>query len=163
MTYTYNNKNYNVSDAEIDKLVDALDISIAEACEMILSDKEVIVNETVEELTKIAQKNRVTNTIHGAKGEKKERKPREKKENPLKKQIIHAILDGISRYYDENAVISVTNDEKYIDLVIENRNFTVNLVEHRPTHKNKDTTPKPSEMDILKQNYIDAIEELKLK
>ena len=131
MTYTYNNKTYNISDTEVDKLVDTLDISIAEACEMILSDKDVIVNDTVEALTKNAQKNHVTNTIHGAKGEKKERKPREKKENPLKKEIIQIIQDAFYNCelaFDE---ISIKNDEKYIDLLINDREFTINLVEHR--------------------------------
>ena len=135
MTYTYNNKTYNISDAEIDKLMETLDISIAEACEMILSDKEIIVNETVEELTQNAQKNRVTSTIHGAKGEKKERKPREKKENPLKKEIIQYIYDCFKAEYNINCLISVTNPEKYIDLTIDGREFTVNLVEHRPKKK----------------------------
>lgn len=135
MTYTYNNKTYNISDAEIDKLMETLDISIAEACEMILSDKEIIVNETVEELTQNAQKNRVTSTIHGAKGEKKERKPREKKENPLKKEIIQYIYDCFKAKYNINCLISVTNPEKYIDLTIDGREFTVNLVEHRPKKK----------------------------
>ena len=135
MKYTVNNKSYNIPNEEIDKLMESLDISIAEACEMWLSDHDMIVNETVEELTKNAQKNRVTSTIHGAKGEKKERKPREKKENLLKKTIISGIydyfLDEIGHIFDKNTTISITNDEKYIDLVIENREFTINLVEHR--------------------------------
>lgn len=131
MTYTYNNKTYNISDAEVDKLVDTLDISIAEACEMILSDKDVIVNDTVEALTKNAQKNHVTNTIHGAKGEKKERKPREKKENPLKKEIIEAIYNGIIKEITSSEHVSITNNEKYIDFSIGDREFTINLVEHR--------------------------------
>ena len=86
MKYNYNGKNYNVPDEEIDKVMDKIDCSIAEACEMWLSDHDVIENEQVEELTKKATKNRITATIHNAKGEKKERKPREKKENPLKKE-----------------------------------------------------------------------------
>ena len=138
MTYTYNNKTYNISDAEVDKLVDTLDISIAEACEMILSDKDVIVNDIVEELTKNAQKNHVTNTIHGAKGEKKERKPREKKENPLKKEIIDCIFTSLQKKLIEHGdflSINVTNIEKYIDFTIGERSFTVNLVEHRGKKK----------------------------
>lgn len=124
-------KNYNIPDNEIDKLMDALDISMAEACEMYLSDHDLIENETVEELTKKAQKNRVTATIHDAKGEKKERKPREKKENPLKKEIINAIFSGIALNLKTDGEIIVTNDEKYIDFNIDGREFTVNLVEHR--------------------------------
>lgn len=135
MKYTFENKTYNIPNEEIDKLTDSLDISIAEACEMWLSDHDMIVNETVEELTKNATKNRVTGTIHGAKGEKKERKPREKKENPLKKQIIFGIFDyfhdEIGHTLPKNAQITIKNNEKYIDLTIEDREFTINLVEHR--------------------------------
>lgn len=128
-------KGHTISDAEIDKMMDKLDLSLEEACDMILADKEMIVDETIEELTKKAHKNRVTTTIHDAKGEKKERKPREKKENPLKKQIISAICDGIYAKLDtfgtNNVNYSIRNDEKYIDLTINGREFTVNLVEHR--------------------------------
>lgn len=132
MTY----KNFNIPDKEIDKMMDTLDISIAEACEMYLSDHDLIEDKTVEELTKKATKNRITATIHDAKGEKKERKPREKKENPLKKQIISAICVGFN---DENWLFDeviddfvIKNDEKYIDFTIDGREFTINLVEHRP-------------------------------
>lgn len=131
MKYTFNNKTYNIPNEEIDKLTESLDISIAEACEMWLSDHDMIVNETVEELTKNAQKNRVTGTIHNAKGEKKERKPREKKENPLKKEIIGLIYNLFKTEYSDIASISITNAEKYIDLTIGDREFTINLIEHR--------------------------------
>ena len=124
-------KGYNISDAEIDKLMDKLDISLEEACETILSDREVIENETVNELSKKATKNRITSTIHEAKGEKKERKAREKKENPLKKEIIQTIYTAILENLVEKQYISITNDEKYIDFIIGDREFTVNLVEHR--------------------------------
>lgn len=134
MKYTYNKKVYNIPDEEIDKLVDTWEISINEACEMWLSDNDKIKNETVEEMTKKATKNAITQTIHGAKGEKKERKPREKKENPLKKQIISAILEGIKGIEGK---IEVENDEKYINLLVEGRSFTINLVEHREKKEKK--------------------------
>lgn len=135
MKYNYNGKTYNVPDNEIDKIMDKLDCSIADACEMWLSDHDVIENEQIEELTKKATKNRITATIHNAKGEKKERKPREKKENPLKKEIIAGIhdyfLDEIGHIFPKDTKIVVKNDEKYIDLTIDGREFTINLVEHR--------------------------------
>lgn len=128
-------KGHTIPDTEIDKMMDKLDISLEEACEMILSDRDVIENKTVKELTAKATKNRVTSTIHSAKGEKKEKKAREKKENPLKKQIISGIhdyfLDEIGHIFDKNTTISVRNDEKYIDLEVNGRSFTINLVEHR--------------------------------
>ena len=128
-------KGHNVPDAEINKLMKKLDLTREEACETILCDMGIEEDETVEELSKKALKNRVTTTIHQAKGIKKERKTREKKENPLKKQIISAICDGIYAKLDtfgtNNVNYSIRNDEKYIDLTINGREFTVNLVEHR--------------------------------
>jgi len=128
-------KGHNIPDTEINKLMEKLDLTLEEACETILCDMGIEEDETVEELSKKALKNRVTTTIHSAKGEKKERKAREKKENPLKKQIISGIhdyfLDEIGHIFDKNTTISVRNDEKYIDLEINGRNFTINLVEHR--------------------------------
>lgn len=121
-------KNFNVPDEEIDKLVNALGISIVEACEMWLSDRDLIEDKTVEELTAKAQKNRITNTIHDAKGEKK---PRERKENPLKKEIIGRIFDLFKVEYGDLMQVSLKNPEKYIDLTIDGREFTINLVEHR--------------------------------
>ena len=121
-------KNFNVPDEEIDKLVNALGISIVEACEMWLSDRDLIEDETVEKLTAKAQKNRITNTIHDAKGEKK---PRERKENPLKKEIIQWIYTVISNEIASSANTFIRNDEKYIDFTVGDREFTVNLVEHR--------------------------------
>lgn len=128
-------KNYTIPDHEIDKLMESLDISITEACEIYLTDHDLATNDTIEELTAKAKKNKVTNTIHGAKQEKSARKPREKKENPLKKQIIemiHSQLLDILPEIDENVNIFVRNDEKYIDFTVKEREFTVNLVEHRP-------------------------------
>lgn len=128
-------KGHNIPDTEINKLMKKLDLTLEEACETILCDMGVEEDETVEELSKKALKNRVTTTIHSAKGTKKERKTREKKKNPLKKQIIEAISDGIYAKLDtfgtNNINYSIRNEEKYIDLEINGRNFTINLVEHR--------------------------------
>ena len=124
-------KGYEIPNAEIDKMMDTLDISLEEACETYLFDHDLVENEEVEEMTKKATKNRITSTIHGAKGEKKERKPREKKENPLKKEIIQTILNGMLEKYPFPNWFVVKNDEKYIDFVIDGREFTINLVEHR--------------------------------
>lgn len=122
---------FNVPDKEIDALMEKMDISLADACELWLSDHDMVENETVEELSKKATKNRITATIHSAKGEKKERKPREKKENPLKKEIISIIYDAIADSFHEKDYCFIKNDEKYIDFSLDGREFTVNLVEHR--------------------------------
>ena len=135
MKYTLENgKVVNIPDKDIENFQKTLDISKEEAIEMWLDDNDYTVNKTVEELTEKAKKNRISATIHQAKAEnsKKERKPREKKENPLKKQIIDAIYAGLCENLEENAIIDIKNDEKYIDLCINGLDFTINLVQHRP-------------------------------
>lgn len=131
MKYTYENKVYNIPDEEIDRHVEQLGISISEACELYLTDHDLITNEVVEELEAKGRKNRITATIHQAKGEKKPRKAREKKVNPLKKELIQIIYKALFSKVDDIHSIIVTNDEKYIDLTVGDREFTVNLVEHR--------------------------------
>lgn len=136
MKYTYKDKSYEINDKEIDKIMESMtDISISEACEMWLYDKELIIDEKAEELNEKAMKNRITSTIHGAKGTKTDRKPRTKKENPLKKEIIQAILKGISENIITDGEITVTNDEKYLDFTVKGLEFTVNLVQHRAKKK----------------------------
>ena len=135
MKYELDGRIINIPDKDLERLQKSLKISQDEAIFTWLADEEYITDETVEELTEKAKKNHITGTIHGAKAEnsqKKERKPREKKENPLKKQIISAIFAGLCNNLDENAIIDVKNDEKYIDLSVNGLEFTINLVQHRP-------------------------------
>ena len=133
MKYKLNEKVINIPDKDIKNLMEALELSEEEAIETWLSDNDYISDETVEELTTKAKENRITATIHEAKAEtaKKERKPREKKENLVKKQVINAIFAGLSENLPENVEITITNDEKYIDFIMNGIEFTVNLVQHR--------------------------------
>ena len=136
MKYTLDTgRTINIPDADIARLQKSLKISEEEAIQTWLVDEEYVSDETVDELTEKAKKNRITATVHKAKAEdsaKKERKPREKKENPLKKAIIDALFKGLEQNLAENAEIHITNDEKYIDLHVNGLEFTINLVQHRP-------------------------------
>ena len=137
MRVTFNSnekiKTVNVPDAEIEKLMSKYKISREEAIYTWLVDEDYVTDPTVEELEKKAKANKVSREAR--KMEKTERKAREKKVNELKKTIIAGIydyfLDEIGHIFDKNTEITVRNDEKYIDLTIEDRHFTINLVEHR--------------------------------
>lgn len=133
-----NGRTINIPDKDIENLQKNLNISYNEAVYTWLVDEDYIQDATVEELSEKAKKNRITATVHQAKAEnseKKERKPREKKENLLKKQIISGIhdyfLDEIGHIFPKDTTITVKNDEKYIDLCINGQEFTINLVQHR--------------------------------
>ena len=125
-------KNFQIPDDFVESTVNKLGVSMIDACEMYLSDNELIKDKTVEELSNRANKNRITVTIHEAQKAKEQRKARARKENPLKKEIIQAIFAGIAENINTDGEIVVTNDEKYIDFNVNNREFTINLVEHRP-------------------------------
>lgn len=139
MKYTLSNaKVVNIPDKDLEKLQNVLDISREEAIHTWLVDNDYEIDAEADELTEKAKKSGIMHTIHGAKAEnseKKERKPREKKENLLKREIIDSIFyyfsnkDNINFTIDE---IKITNCEKYIDFTSNGRNFTINLVEHRP-------------------------------
>ena len=136
MKYTLPNaKVVNIPDKDLANLQKCLDISKDEAIHTWLVDNDYETDAEADELTEKARKSGIMHTIHGAKSAnsaKKERKPREKKENPLKKQIIEAIYTGIADNITVNGSIVVTNAEKYIDFSVNGLNFTVNLVQHRP-------------------------------
>ena len=130
-----NGRTINIPDKDIERLQTSLKISYNEAVYTWLVDEGYFEDETVEELSEKAKKNRITATVHQAKADnsqKKGRKLREKKANPLKKQIISAIFTGLCNNLDENAVIDVENDEKYIHLSVNGLEFTINLIQHRP-------------------------------
>ena len=131
MDYNLNGRTIKIPDKDIQNLQKTLELSEKEAIETWLSDNDYISDETVEELSEKAKKNRITATVHQAKAEnslKKERKPREKKENPLKKEIIETIFTVLNEKYGAK----ITNVEKYIDFSVNELEFTVNLVQHRP-------------------------------
>lgn len=132
MKYQLNDKRIiNVPDKDIERLMHTLKLNQVEAVQLWLEDEGYLENETVEELSEKARKNRITATIHQAKavdGAKKERKPRERKKNPIKQDIIQTIFEALQSKYSE---ISVTNDEKYVELAVDGAKFTINLVQHR--------------------------------
>ena len=130
-----NGRIINIPDKDIERLQKSLDISYNEAVYTWLVDEEYITDETVEELSEKAKKNRITATVHQAKADnsqKKERKPREKKVNPVKQGIIRTIFFALHQEYGDFSEITITNDEKYIEIVRPEGNFTINLVQHRP-------------------------------
>ena len=134
MNYILNNRTIKIPDKDIQNLQKTLELSKEEAIETWLSDNDYISDETVEKLTKKAKDNKITGKIHGAKAEtaKKERKPREKKVNTVKQDIIRTIFFALQQEYGDFSEITVTNDEKYIEIVRPEGNFTINLVQHRP-------------------------------
>ena len=122
-----NNKDIKIPKNYIEQAMKSLDITEEEAIQMYLEDEGIKINEEQERLCKLAKENKV-----GAKADKKPRKSveRKPKENPIKEQIIKEIYQILAKNSNYCQIL-VTNPTKTIDFSIENRNFTINLIEHR--------------------------------
>lgn len=146
MTITFNNSTIEIPDTEINKAMKNLDLSAQEAVEMWLDDHGYTSNEEQKKLDKKAKNVKIQHDAQ-AETEKKARKPREKKKNPIKKAIISILMNALQGELNtmeqmniitsKISSISVTNDEKYIDFVIDNVKYTVNLVAHREKKEKK--------------------------
>ena len=121
-------KDINISDKEIDKLVDTLGISVEEAIQIWLEDNNYEVNEEVERLTKQAKDNKITATIHGA---QKARTKREvvRKEDPDKEWLIQQLADTLGKL---GISYKVTNIGKIIEFEYNNNSYKIDLVKRRP-------------------------------
>lgn len=126
---TKKGKKVNIPDDEIDTLVDKLDLSIAEACELWLEDNALQVNEEQEELDKKAKASRITATIHEAKATK-ERKERKvvRKEDTTKENIIKALAERLEQLATE---VKIENVGKLITFKLGEDSFKLDLIRQR--------------------------------
>lgn len=126
---TVKGKDYRIPVTTLRQYMKSLDISEEEAIAMWLDDRDITVNEQVEELTKKAKANKTDKIVVQSKVDKvkTERKP---KENPLKQQIISDLYNFLTKnstIYD----IKVENPTKLITFKVENKEFKLDLVEKR--------------------------------
>ena len=131
MKYEINNKKINIPDQEIEKSMKLLDITQEQAIEMYLCDHDYIKNEEVENLTKKAKENGADKIINRKVIKKSGETTRKPKENPLKEQIITNLHNFLLQNNDFVNII-FTNKSKSIDFYVNDKYFTLNLVEHRP-------------------------------
>lgn len=126
---TKKGKKVNIPDDEIDTLVDKLDLSIAEACELWLEDNALQVNEEQEALDKKAKASRITATIHEAKATK-ERKERKvvRKEDATKENIIKALAERLEELATE---VKIENVGKLIVFKLGDDSFKLDLIRQR--------------------------------
>lgn len=126
---TKKGKKVNIPDEELDKLVDKLDLSLAEAIDLWLEDNDLQVNEEQEELDKKAKASRITATIHEAKAEKprKERKVTHK-EDSTKESIIKALAEKLEELATD---VKIENVGKLITFKLGDDTFKLDLIRQR--------------------------------
>lgn len=126
---TKKGKKVDIPDNELDKLVDQLDISLAEAIELWLTDNDLEINEEQEKLDKKAKESRITATIHEAKADtpKKERKV-VRKEDSTKEGIIKALAEKLEELATD---VKIENVGKLITFKLGEDTFKLDLIRQR--------------------------------
>lgn len=123
-----NGKEININDKEIEVLAKTLNISEEEAIQVWLEDNEYKINEEVEELTKKAKDNRITATIHQAKGKEGKKREVKRKEDPDKEWIISQLADALGKL---GISYKVTNIGKIIEFQYNDEEYKLDLVKRR--------------------------------
>lgn len=134
MTIEVNGKSVHIPDAEIANSMAKLDLSKDEAVQMWLEDNDYCENEEVEILTQKAKENKVS---RGAKSEKAlaktDRKPRERKPDLEKEEIITALSEFlVEKGY---TFVEITNKSKIIEFNIGENHYKLDLIRQRTQKK----------------------------
>lgn len=130
-----------MAESQVEKLMRILQISEAEAKQIIQDDKDIdqgkkkdfdISKEQEKETRKYRQVSKQP-TVYQFK-QKRERKP-----NELKREIIDDLFTFLCEQYPEVAKTgNIANVENYIDFTIDGKTFTINLTQHRAGWKRKE-------------------------
>ena len=133
MRYNFKGKTLNIPDAEINKAVAKLGLTVDEAVEMWLEDEGYLDNKEQLELCQKAKDNKITATIHQAnKGKKVKREPKPKVASAEKVQIFNKILENLQENFEN---VDILNENKLIQVKIGEKVFKIDLIEQRKPKK----------------------------
>lgn len=117
---------YEIPDAEIDKLMDSLDISLAEACETWLADNDKIENEEQNALDKSAKGKR----RYEKSGDARKKSTKERKVDENKRDLLDFLRNELEMV--EDLAIKGQKTETEVYFTYKNDEYTLKLTKHRP-------------------------------
>lgn len=120
-------KMVKISDEQIKKNMEILDLTEEEAIQMYLEDEGYEVNEEVEKLTKQAKENK-TDKIRGESEKPRAKRNVEPKVNENKEFLIKLFENALK---SAEIVLKVTNKSKIIEFSYNNKQFKLDLIEKR--------------------------------
>lgn len=124
-----NGKVVKASTKFIENMMNTLDMDMEDAVLTWLEDEEYLINDEQEELNKNA-KGIVKLVVAEKKKETKEKKPREKKANPVKEGLTDYLAEMLSKF-DGTEDVVIENRGKLITFKIGDREFKLDLIEKR--------------------------------
>lgn len=123
-----NGKEINIDENVLLKSMSAFGISREEAIQLYLEDNDYEENEEVEELTKKAKDNKITATIHQAKGKEGKKREIKRKEDPDKEWLISQLADTLGKL---GLDYQVTNIGKIIEFNYNDQKYKIDLIRQR--------------------------------
>lgn len=125
----------NIPNKELEKSMKILGMSKDEAIGMWLEDEGYLDNDEQIELTQKAKENKITATIHDARGTDKPKtsKPKTVKVSDEKQALFADILGNLQENYEN---VEILKQNKLISVKIGEKIFKIDLIEQRPP-KNK--------------------------
>lgn len=123
-----NGKEINIDENVLLKSMSAFSISREEAIQLYLEDNDYEENEEVEELTKKAKDNKITATIHQAKGKEGKKREVKRKEDPDKEWLISQLADTLGKL---GLDYQVTNIGKIIEFNYNDQKYKIDLIRQR--------------------------------
>lgn len=127
-------KEINIPDKELEKLMKSLDISESEAIEIYLTDEGYVNNDEQDELTQKAKESRITATIHEARADGKKKRVVERKEDPTKEGLIKYLAGAITMY-EGAAAVNIVNVGKIIEFELDGDSYKLDLIRRRKPKK----------------------------
>lgn len=123
-----NGKEINIDENVLLKSMSTFGISREEAIQLYLEDNDYEENEEVEELTKKAKDNKITATIHQAKGKEGKKREVKRKEDPDKEWLISQLADTLGKL---GLDYQVTNIGKIIEFSYNDQKYKIDLIRQR--------------------------------
>ena len=123
-----NGKKVEIVKKWVDTTMKNLELDLEETLLVFLEDNGYVINEEQDDLDKKAKgKVKLVATVEPK--EKKETKPRTKKENPTKELIIQTIAQALAAMQVDN--LNIENKAKLVTFSLDNKDFKIDLVEKR--------------------------------
>lgn len=124
-------KGYEIEDEKIDKYVENLEISIAEACTLIL-EEEGKIKESAETTKEIEEKTKNAPKRYERREGSPTAKKKERKVDENKGYLLEIMADALGH---ANAHITERKTETEIKFIFKEDNYTLKLTKHRPPKK----------------------------
>lgn len=127
MLYNFNGMSVSIPDAEIDNLVDNLDLTMEEAIDLYLTDHNYKKNKEQEELNEKAKDIKAANIVQAGHDKPKEKVVRTKKIDENKKALFNSIISQLVNVED----LEIITADKLVKFKYNGEEYKLDLIKTR--------------------------------